>query len=295
MHRHQKFELFAHYILDIYKENAMKIFRMAVETNPEAFPLLERKNIAIYSVTFNRNYFPNDVTQVFFVHEKNAQLKFIELEITDDEYYENYFAKEEDVLAMYLNIDRNNIIQNFSMRDVHLEYIPDRMDTFKEIYLNATKSWLQKSARSFQEHIKKPVSYYAKNASKYSYSLLDLQPLIEKVNDEDFSYQLEEAIAAYDNSLYLASCATLGVCLETLCKILLKKNKVKIKDSDGTMLDKLAEMLRSHQIISYKFSSRINVCYKVRNMASHTSPGKVVQNDCHFIINTLHEIIDTYY
>jgi hypothetical protein len=290
--------LFAHFTLNLYIENAEKIFKVPVESNPEAFPLLKTQDIAIYSLYFDEDFFPSTSANIFFIRKKDTKLSFNEYDVTNKDYYTDHTTTENDVVIKALGINKNDIIQYFTVGIEPLKLIkksPEIIDTYKEIYKNLTKRWLTNEARDFQSHISKPIGYYAKNAARYSYSLLDLGPLIKKVNDEDFSYQMDQAIAAYDSSLYLASCATLGVCLETLCKLLLIRNGVKVKDSDPTMLDKLSERLKENQLINYKFKQRIDVCYKVRNISSHTSPGKVVQNDCHFIINTIHEIVDSYF
>jgi hypothetical protein len=301
----QTLERFSNEILDKYIIYSNKIAKTAVETNPEAFLLLDQKNIKIVHAEFNLDFFHSTRGHtLLFIRSNNADKSFISINFLDESLYEESYLKSEETIkhelvANYLNIEPSNIIHSVGIGKQEIQYMCQSEEKFQNelrILENAyIKSWVIRDAKSFQTHVNQPMDYYAKNASRYSYSILDLQPIIEKVNNRDFEYQLDQAIAAYDNSLYLASCATLGVCLETLCKLLLQKNKVKIKDSDGTMLDKLSEMLRSHQIISYKFNSRINVCYQVRNLASHTSPGKIVQNDCHFIINTIHEIVDTYF
>lgn len=158
---------------------------------------------------------------------------------------------------------------------------------------NILSRTLRNEADNYKIHNNLHQEYYAKNAARYAYSELDLTSIIEKINDKDFSYQLDQAIAAYDNSLYLASCATLGVCLETVCKLLLQNNGVKIKDSDSTLLSSLSAKLKENHLINYKLKGRIDVCYKVRNLAAHTSPGKIVKSDCHFILNTIAEIVET--
>lgn len=70
---------------------------------------------------------------------------------------------------------------------------------------NSMKDTIRNEASSFQKHISHEASYYAKNAHRYAYSILNLGPMIEKVNDDDFEYQLNQALTAYDHSLYMAS------------------------------------------------------------------------------------------
>lgn len=303
MQKNSIIELMAKSLLETYKDNAEKFFSVAVETNPEAFPLLS-DDIEIYSVIFSKEYF-HYTRDLIFVKRKNGYKKYSEVDISNEKYYKNYNPMNSDddnkitVFTEFLCVEHNDVLLIDRVDDMILQYVENDIYQLEKYtdgyYKSLTKRMLQKSAASLQKHLSQPMNYYAKNAAKFAYSLLDLKPMLDKVNDEDFSYQLDQAIAAYDNSLYLASCATLGVCLETLCRLLLIKEGEKIKDSDATMLDRLSERLKAAGIINYKFKNRIDVCYKVRNMASHTSPGKVVQNDCHFILNTMHEIVDIYF
>ena len=299
-------------IADIYLEKYNQLletfFNTAFEMNPQAFRLSNEENVKLIHYTINKQLIPRYGHGLAFIYNEDSNLQYESLDLTTPVLYSNYGEYQhdhlfiEDLLKDNLQVKLSDIIFWFDV-DTFMntpkinstESFKDTMSIYGSTMLEQMKTLIRNEGTQYQKHVNQPSEYYAKNAARYSYSLLDLSPILEKVNDEDFAYQLDQAIAAYDNSLYLASCATLGVCLETLCKILLKENGEKIKDSDGTMLNALAQKLREKNYISYKFASRIDVCYKVRNLASHTSPGKVVQNDCHFILNTIHEIVDVYF
>ncbi|MCY8199838.1 hypothetical protein MOC25_09015 [Bacillus subtilis] len=296
--------------ISIYNQIVNTLYRPAYSTNPEAFRLKDPSNIKIYVIQLSPLLGENDEFQLYFVHEKDKNLEYQIIDLTNDKLYEDYskygtikdFIKQKmsekgyfegpDIVYTY-NLSFIKQQLNTLSNDEFKEYINN--ETWYSSYYNRMLDLVGLEGRSYVEHVNHPASYYAKDATRYSYSLLDLKAIIDAVNDEDFSYQMDQAIAAYENSLYLASCATLGVCLETLCKLLLQKKGEKVKDSDATMLDKLGQRLREKKIINYKLNSRIDVCYKVRNLSSHTSPGKVLQGDCHFIIATINEIVDTYF
>lgn len=283
----KKVELFANEILDFYQEIAQTKYANLLKTNPEALRLYSKSNVKLFRVNVNDNFLQFD-DYLFFVYCVGAKFELIELDLSDSSYYTYdtpVFNKEPiDILIENTkDVVRSNVVYE---RELY---------PHAKIRKSEAESILRREASLYNEHINKPQGYYAKNAAKYAYSELDLRPIIDKVNNDDFSYQLDQAIAAYDNSLFLPACATLGVCLETVCKLLLVKEGEKVKDSDTTLLDQLGLKLRERKIISYKMNSRIDVCYKVRNLASHTSPGKVVKQDCHFILNTISEIVDTYF
>lgn len=125
------------------------------------------------------------------------------------------------------------------------------------------------------------------------FSFLDFDSLIVKVDDKDFSYQMNEAKTCYENQLYLAACCTFSVCLETVLMLILEKHNLKVND-DSTMLNKIGETLRSEDIISKRANNRLLITYSVRNATSHTNKNKVIQNDCEWILKTIEFFIDEY-
>ncbi len=125
------------------------------------------------------------------------------------------------------------------------------------------------------------------------FSFLDFDSLIKKVNDEDFTYQMNEAKICYENQLYLAACCTFSVCLETVLMQILEKNDLKVND-DSTMLNKIGETLREENVISKRANNRLLITYSVRNSTSHTNKNKVIQNDCEWILKTIEFFVDEY-
>ncbi|MCY8144341.1 hypothetical protein P9D79_00035 [Bacillus haynesii] len=294
-------------LIENYNSIIDSLYKTAYSTNPEAFRLKDPANIKLYISKHSPYLGKRDSHYLYFIQDKGKQLDLEIIDLTDEKYYEDFFkypSRVDFVLKQILKkelFEEGDLVYHFNI-STYIDRLEGDPQLWQE-YLERTDRTrysemlrlASKEGQIFLKHVNHPVSYYAKNAAKYHYSLLDLQAIIDKVDHEDFSYQMDQAIAAYDQSLYLPACATLGVCLETLCKLLLMKNGEKVKDSDATMLDRLGERLREKKIISYKFKSRIDVCYKVRNLSSHTSPGKVLQGDCHFLITTINELVDTYF
>jgi len=293
--------------IEAYNQQLKSVFITTFEINPQAFRLHDKNNIKLVHYNFNKKYITNEWNGISLIYEKDANYKYEFIDFTSEDFYLNYGEYSYDELfkkstiAEHLNIQKNNIVYNINinslitMQEKGQPIFKETLEkVFGSVFIEGMKDLIRDEGRHYQKHTNHPSGYYAKNAARYSYSLLDLSPIIKKVDDEDFEYQLDQAIAAYDNSLYMASCATLGVCLETVCKIMITRSGGKIKDSDATMLDRLADRLRQEGLISYKDKSRIDISYKVRNLSSHTSPGKVTQNDCHFLINTLQSLVEQY-
>ena len=155
---------------------------------------------------------------------------------------------------------------------------------------------IREDIQQYKEIDQTPVSYFAQNATQFPFSIIDLNPLMEIVNDLDFTYQLEQAMAAYRQNLFLPSAATLGVCLETVCSKICEEHSINVKNSD-TQLGKLMKLLYENpntRIITRRDNGRLEVAYKMRNLASHSSPGAVLKGDCHFMLEVIADIAYKY-
>lgn len=277
-------------ILAKYNEMLLNKFQSVYNVDPTPFRLSLKENVKGVIVEDGGN-FPKSYTMLYFVYTPKEG-NFIErVEPSQDsinEHY-NYRSSEEfarSIIVEHYKVSKEDILYSFSLDPFFI----DNPDSFDNVISVSLDRQIRESLRSYQSHISNEGSYYAKNAAKYSYSLLDLTTVINNVNDEDFEYQLNEAIAAYDNSLYMASAAALGVAIETLCIKILKNNKEKVRDSDLTMIDTLAERLKGKGLLTRKEQRRLRVAYDIRNIASHSSRGQVLQADCHYLLSVIHDL-----
>src|SRR5699024_12203170 len=128
-------------------------------------------------------------------------------------------------------------------------------------------------------HIDKEASYYAKDAFRYAYSELDFSPVIKAVNDQDFEYALNESIACYDHSLYLAAVSTAGTALENLIIRILEYEGKSIDDSGVTELGELSGRLRSAGLINRSERRRIMLAARFRKLASNVNKVRCNRQD----------------
>lgn len=164
------------------------------------------------------------------------------------------------------------------------------------MYSNMFKRNGKREVKNQYQSIKDNKNELIKNNDKPKinpFSFLDFDSLIERVDDEDFSYQMNEAKYCYEHQLYLAACCTFSVCLETVLMQILEKNNLKVND-DSTMLNKIGDTLRENEIISKRANNRLLITYSVRNSTSHTNKNKVIQNDCEWILKTIEFFVDEY-
>ncbi|UKS54908.1 hypothetical protein [Exiguobacterium acetylicum] len=273
-----------------YDELLSSNYVSVYSVDPTPFRMRDSSNIK--GVVVNTiEYFPSLSRDLFFIYLPNEGNSIEELvypqNLIDTHYNFKYGSQfVTSAITQQFGISEEDILYNIPLLPFYVdneEYLIPRIESDIDLLI---RSELQ----AFHQHVNHQASYYAKNAAKYSYSLLDLGEVIEKVADEDFEYQLNEAIAAYDNSLYLASTATLGVSLETLCIKILKNNNVKLKDSDSTVIKVLANTLKQNALINRKEHQRICVAYDIRNLASHSSRGQMIQADCNYLISVIHDL-----
>ena len=121
---------------------------------------------------------------------------------------------------------------------------------------------------------------------------LDLDSMKDIVNDETFTYQINQGLQAYKRELYLPAAATFAVAIESFLIKLKRANNIKHKDSDPTMYDRLLESLKANKKINYRTKKRIEVAYNMRNIINHSQAGAVAKADCDFLLNTLKDIVD---
>lgn len=272
-------------------------FKEPFNVDPSPFKLIDRENLMGIYVHIPYEYF-NDDTYYFYIYNSkgdNGKVEFLEHfsetikhhsfsymhQYIDALIYEKYGFSEENMLFKY-NFQKTQMFPEMSAAE--------NFELFKSLYKREIDRSIRKILVEYRSHISKEASYYSKGAAKYAYTILDFEEIIQRVNDDDFSYQINEAIAAYDNSLFLACASTLGVAVETLCLALLDKHGIEYESEDPTMIGRLTNILKTNNIIDRRMKNRLMQAYSTRNMVSHSNKGYVVSNDCHSLFATIHSL-----
>lgn len=290
-----------------YIERLEKFNKNSLEQNPEPFRFLKKENcsILIFILPVEFNYY--DACKIFFLSTPGKRTETVHIltskDLEDlDTYRYNFDFFNKKMLPLF-NFHESQIIFDDAISYDSLEHTDNnilscKFDITNYIHFPSIKRRFLRVIKSeistFQEINKKPLSYFAKDAYKFPFSILDLKPLVKLVNDDDFSYQLDQAMAAYHENLFLPCAATLGVVLESLCIKILEENHVKKIKSGDTQLGVLKDKLRQEGITSRRDHTRLEVAYKMRNMASHSSPGIALKEDCHFMLNVINTIAFEY-
>ncbi|GIN74037.1 hypothetical protein J14TS2_45120 [Bacillus sp. J14TS2] len=293
-------------IRTIYLERLETFNKDSLEQNPEPFRFLKKENCSLIAFVLPYEFNLSQAVQTYILStpEKREEI-LITLKHSDlndlDSYRKSYSFFYEKLLPAN-GFDKSQIMletrEHYESIEHNITLVSDQFDLSRYITVQGLKrkviDLIKKEIDQFKTVNTKKLSYFAKDAYKFPFSLLDLKPLIELVNDDDFAYQLDQAMAAYHQNLFLPCAATLGVVLETLCLKILEENGVKKIKSGDTQLGKLKERLVNERIITRRDNTRLEVAYKMRNMASHTSPGATIKEDCHFMLNVINTIAFEY-
>ncbi|MHD0382857.1 hypothetical protein ACY2C9_07940 [Staphylococcus simulans] len=279
--------------LDGYRNVVNKRYIYQFQSNPEAFPFIKDNDYKISIVLLNKEFF--EYPKVIII-SNDSDMKEIYDYTTEDESYlsENYVSYIFDPISYVRNcLNLINIEEHtFFMSIYHGEYPPSKILSYKlDGFYSEGKNFAEKHFRKFNE-ISQEKMIDKSHEEVQPFNHLDLNSMKDIVNDETFTYQIDQGLQAYKRELYLPAAATFAVAIESFLIKLKRVNNIKHKDSDPTMYDRLLESLKANKKINYRTKKRIEVAYNMRNIVNHSQAGAVAKADCDFLLNTLKDIVD---
>lgn len=232
----------------------------------------------------------------FFVNNKSYDLfcrscsdkdefQYEILQLTDDE-----ISNLEDMPSEFKKDYFNNILN----RDDCIEL----KESFFNKLQNRRENWDYFSSQAYQQGSRDADLYY--NISKIkllhssenaTFSVINKDKIIKKIADDNFAYELEEAINAYNYELYLASACVAVVCIETILELAIRK-KLGIQPKQ-TYIYALAKILLDNDIIDGKMFNRIMAINKIRHGVAHTTTGKAQKWDVEQIFVIIQMLANT--
>lgn len=263
------------------------------ESNPEAFPFMKNDNYTISIILLNASFFEypnviiisNDPTlekEYDFRNQNSTELS---------KHYSMYTHESEAYIINQLDVV-NLENYNYYTTIFHGTYPDYSILEYKiENFYNYGKRFAEDHFTKFTKISQERMIDKLHNEIQ-PFNHLDLSSMKYVVNDETFSYQINQGLEAYKRELYLPAAATFAVAIETFLIRLKRANNIKHKDSDSTMYDKLLEDLKQTGKINYRTKRRVEVAYNMRNIINHSQAGAVAKTDCDFLLNTLKDIVD---
>jgi len=272
-----------------YKIAVENRYKYLFQSNPESFPFYQEKNWKINLIILP-NFFEDMYVVLISDSDKLKDNKKINL--SDNMNLDKLQKNHIDLIKHSKSyIENHSKYVNQNKDSYFLEQYRHSNFLIPDIFTSIGKSQADYDYQNFQ----KLSTERMKNKSHEQvspFNHLNLEDMKRVVNDETFSYQIDQGLECYKHELYLPAAATFAIAIESFLIKLKKANKIKHKDSDSTMYDKLLESLKQHDAINYRNKVRIEIAYKMRNIVNHTQAGSVARNDCDFLLNTLKDVID---
>lgn len=270
--------LYFHDFLQAYRDRVNNFYFEEYAKNPEAFPFMK----------------PTLVVNIF----RNAEIiSFLTLSNTaKDEIrqFEDFFESDEDY--DYVEHLPKHIQEKRLLKIAGLDtYIEKHIDWYSEVgdvppHFNSKVPKYQGSQLADKHYN----SFLATEKEK-KLDLFDAEAVITKVNNEEFQYELEEAIRAYNFGLYLACTATAAVSIETLLKIIVTSRLGENFLPKKMYIISLAEVLKNENIMDDRFFHRIKSFNELRRGAAHSKSGKVDKWDAEQALLLVKLIVETFF
>lgn len=279
--------------LDGYRDVVNKRYIYQFQSNPEAFPFVKENDYKISIVLLNEEFF--EYPKVIVISNNSSMKEVYDYTTEDKAYlsknYVSYIYNQLSYVRDCLNII-NTEEHTVFMITYHSEYPPKKISDYMldKFYTNG-KGFAEEHFRKF-EKISQEKMTDKSHEEVQPFNHLDLNSMKDIVNDETFTYQINQGLQAYKRELYLPAAATFAVAIESFLIKLKRANNIKHKDSDPTMYDRLLESLKANKKINYRTKKRIEVAYNMRNIINHSQAGAVAKADCDFLLNTLKDIVD---
>lgn len=261
--------------LEAYRTRVEKFYSKEYNETPDAFSLMK----PILTTSIYRDYNIHS-----FLSYSDTDKDEFEHFVDGFDSYEEY--KEIDNLPDHIKLKRLLEIAKITNYIEHQLSYYGESDNPKPSYYEGAPIYQgnQLADRHFEKistSTKNELSSKHQNDLNTLDSLPDfiLEEILQKVNNDDFSYELSEAIKAYKADLFLASTVTIAVSIETLLKIyIINTLGEKVLPRVYYILN-LTEILETNKKIDSRLSHRIKAFNEIRRGVAHSKSGKVEKWD----------------
>ncbi|MEM5567635.1 hypothetical protein AAF695_02550 [Aerococcus viridans] len=288
-------------IFNIYHKKCVSyvhdLYPAAFDENPEAFLMLDPEFVDVFLVMDQSNTL--NVPNTLYISQGNG--KRLVIKLNKDQAKDSLkFESEKEFIQKYITekyhsgkilYDEYSSVSFLHPND-NIQSVLNDIRRKSDISM---KFLVKEHGKLFVRHISNKSTYYSQNAYKYVYSDLDFTELLSTANNPDFEYALNESLASYENSLYLAATATAGTALETLIITILERANIDYEVHSSTELGYLVGQLLKNDIIDKKMKQRIMNAASLRNLASHANKGKTIREDARLVYQTIMTLGELYF
>lgn len=256
------------YFLEGYRKRVKNYYLDEFEKSPDCFPLMKPvTDISVFSNFEIDHYFCNS--------SDNSDQFVAAFNIFEDQ---KEYVEIMD-LPDHLQEKRKLEIAGLSKSDylIHTRSWYGETDDPKPHYDEALEK--RRGAHLADKHYNEYSKQLSVTSKESRYHLFDIEPIISQVGNDDFQYEFEEAIKAYNKGLYLASTVTAAISIETLLKIVVLRTLGEKQLPKPYYILSMAELLHKNKIIDDRLYHRIISFNEIRRSAAHSKTGRVNEWD----------------
>lgn len=161
-----------------------------------------------------------------------------------------------------------------------------------ELWINR---WIDNEMHHTKQHFSIPPIKQDFNNLGLHPQKFKIEEIINNVNDEQFTRELEECMKVFEQEYYYPAAAGLGGIMESLLYKTLenyKRTSNRVLSSDPTLLDYLAALKRFN-LIDRRQSNRIKAAFAIRNSISHFNEGFTEVSDIQSMLHGIENIYTT--
>jgi HEPN domain-containing protein len=287
--RIQGTNLFFREYLEGYRQRVHKYYSDAFNKRSDSFPLM--KPTLMFAVHLNKTTF------FLFIESDQDHVENIVATDEQNQEYNEMMSVPDHIREEYINqicsVAGNKVIKRKSLND--LAGLSSNAFARKHhgVIPGAGFKWGEKEADWDYRGYQLEIAIVKTVKSSADFPLFDIDAITARVNDDQFRYEFEESIKAYNAGLYLASSITAAVSVETLMKLLFIKHIGKSRLPQKYFITNLVEELKAKEIVDEKMYHRILSINQLRRGVAHSKTGKVEQWDAEQIIGSIKIIVET--
>lgn len=286
-------ELYYTRYLESYRSRVNEFYANEYKESPDGFDFMSSINITFLYTNIG-------VFNIICTSNKNTD-SFSYISVWLDDSQVNKLKTIPDHL-------KNSEIIKLTNRKVNSDYLikiePDLLDslTYKPQNIKYTNSKAYEDGLKSADdsyHTYTLAQLFKKSVTQYkelsNFIVLNLDLIFSKVKDNEFKYELEESVKAYQAELYLASATTAEISIETLLRIIIVKKLGKYKLPKESYILKSAQLLLQTSIIDKRLFNRIESINNLRHGIAHSATGEVEKWDCEQIFGLIKILVDTFF
>lgn len=283
-------EVFAKGFFQGYRDRVKKHYTEAKSQRPDLFPFCNPTKLIIIEFANNHVFclFTSSASdEVCIIRTNEKQNTAYIVSTTEPKWY------QQKVVSEIAGIDPNKVLKNCPIHEFELLSFSIVTKQHKHYIVSASYDQGGQEADShFNEY---ELELAVRNASQPTdqYPHFEIETLLQRVNNDQFSYEIREAIKCYNTELFLAATIVIAIGMETILKqkIVSALGTNHLPNEADQTLFKLAKKLKDNHMISERLNQRIVSFNYLRRGSGHSKTGVIEAGDAQFGFSVLDSMI----